>query len=225
MSKDWHAAASALSNIKVSSSPGNNPVAIQGNSQHLKCIGVGTDAAVFRHKEVPSVAFKLYAGDKLYKKDIEQQVYEKLSGIPNLSKLYDTGNRYLVLRYEPGPTLYDCLLQGIHIPLQAIQDVEETRNCIKKYGLNPRDIHLKNILLQNGRAKILDVSEYINPGNDYRWEHLKKGYDAYYHYIDGKPVPFWLLDTIQKWYNHSTKDVDTIDEFMKKISKLTLFWK
>ena len=59
-------------------------------------------------------------------------------------------------------TLFDCVLQGIHIPEQVINDVEDAREYVRNKGLNPRDIHLKNILLQNGRAKILDVSEYIS---------------------------------------------------------------
>ena len=39
---------------------------------------------------------------------------------------------------------------------------------------------------KNGRAKIIDVSEYVQPGNDLRWEHLKKAYDQYYHLIEGE---------------------------------------
>jgi hypothetical protein len=67
----------------------------------------------------------------------------------------------LVLSFEQGVTLYDCLLQGVRVPEQAIQDVEESREFVRSQGLNPRDIHLKNVLLQEGRGKVLDVSEYI----------------------------------------------------------------
>ena len=63
----------------------------------------------------------------------------------------------------------------------------DAREYVRQKGLNPRDIHLKNIFLQNGRAKIIDVSEYVQPGNDLRWEYLKKAYDQYYHLIEGKP--------------------------------------
>ncbi|WP_162927771.1 hypothetical protein [Bacillus sp. Y1] len=58
--------------------------------------------------------------------------------------------------------------------------------------MNPRDIHLKNILLQNGRAKVINVSEYMNKGNDHRWEDLKKAHDEFYPLIAGKAVPSFL---------------------------------
>ena len=94
---------------------------------------------------------------------------------------------------------------------------------MRQKGLNPRDIHLKNILLQNGRAKIIDVSEYVQPGNDFRWEHLKKVYEEHYHLIDGKSVPFWLLETIRKWYNQRNKHFASYEEFMKGVLKFTSF--
>ncbi|MFG6120585.1 serine/threonine protein kinase [Thalassobacillus sp. B23F22_16] len=223
MSKVSDGVQDALAGVEITSSRNNGPVQIAGNTEGLQCIGIGTDAAVFRHINTPSFAYKVYAKDKVYKKDIEHYVYKVLGKTETLPMLYETGDRYLKLGYEAGPTLYDCLVQGIHIPAQVILDVEDTRSYIRECGLNPRDIHLKNILLQEGRAKVLDVSEYVMTGNDFRWEHLKKAYECYYHFIDGKPVPYWLMETIRKWYNHSPKDFDTIDEFMKKIANLTMF--
>src|SRR5690606_19655106 len=134
-------------------------------------------------------------------------------------------DRLLVLKYEEGPTLFDCLLQGIPVPDQVIADVETARDFVRKQGMNPRDIHLKNILLQNGRAKLLDVSEYIKPGNDFRWEHLKKAYTEYYGLIKGTPMPFWLLDTIRKWYHHWNNYSSSIDEFMEIVSRQLNFRK
>ncbi|MCB8817474.1 RIO1 family regulatory kinase/ATPase domain-containing protein [Desulfosporosinus shakirovi] len=87
---------------------------------------------------------------------------------------YGRGFDFLVIRFEEGITLYDCLLKGIHIPKQVIEDVDNAINYVLGKGLNPRDIHLKNILLQEGKAKLLDVSEYMKPGNDKRWEYLKE---------------------------------------------------
>ena len=98
--------------------------------------------------------------------------------------------------------------------------MEDAREYVRKKDLNPRDIHLKNILLQNGRAKIIDVSEYILPGNDFRWEHLKKGYEQYYLLIDGNSVPFWLVETVRKWYNQRGKNTSSYEEFTKTILKL-----
>ncbi|WP_142826270.1 serine/threonine protein kinase [Planococcus soli] len=216
---NWQSAAQSLAGITVTASPNNEPVAILGVAEGFRCIGVGTDAAVFQSDSAPEYAFKVYAEGKQDKLEAEAEVYAQIGSSPYFSECYGKDDRMLVLKFEAGPTLFDCLLQGIDVPEQAIEDVEEARDYIRHIGLNPRDIHLKNIILQNGRAKLLDVSEYIKPGNDFRWEHLKKAYEEYYQIIDGKPVPFWLLDTIRKWYHHWNRYSSSFDEFMRIVSK------
>lgn len=220
MEKDWDKVFLSLSKIKVFSNANNEPVTISGDLDDLKCIGVGTDAAVFQSLSAPDYAFKLYAKDRVNKVKVEANVYHILGDSPFFSTCFASYDEYLVLSYEEGKTLFDCILQGIHIPEQVVNDVENAREYVRNKGLNPRDIHLKNILLQNGRAKIIDVSEYVLPGNDYRWEHLKKGYEQYYHLIDGNSVPFWLVETIRKWYNQRAETSSSFEEFTKKILKL-----
>ncbi|WP_277584798.1 serine/threonine protein kinase [Psychrobacillus antarcticus] len=220
MVRDWDKAIDSLSKIKVFSNPNNEPVTISGDADDLKCIGVGTDAGVFQSLSVPAYAFKLYAKDKVNKVKVEANVYRILGDSPFFSICFASYDEYLVLSYEEGKTLFDCILQGIHIPEQVVNDVEDAREYVRSKGLNPRDIHLKNILLQNGRAKIIDISEYILPGNDFRWEHLKKGYEQYYHLIDGNSVPFWLVETIRKWYNQRDKKSSTYEVFTKTILKI-----
>src|SRR5699024_8726954 len=208
-----------ISHIQVHSNPENEPVTISGSHESLKCIGVGTDAAVFQYLCAPFYAFKLYAKDKIYKLEAEKKVYDILGETSYFPTFVATYDNFLVVSYEEGTTLFDCLLQGIHIPEQVIKDVEDARVYVRDKGLNPRDIHLKNILLQNGRAKIIDISEYIHPGNDFRWEHLKKAYKEHYAVIDGKSVPFWLMETVRKWYGQKGKQFSTYEEFMKNVMK------
>ncbi len=215
----WEAAVTALEKIKVTASSDNEPVMIEGMAGGFRCIGVGTDAAVFQSLAAPEFAFKVYAEGKRDKLEAEAEVYARIGSSVHFSNCYGVVDRLLVLKYEEGPTLFDCLLQGVYIPAQAIQDVEDARQYIREIGLNPRDIHLKNILLQDGRAKLLDVSEYIKPGNDFRWEHLKKAYEEYYSFIEAKPVPFWLLETIRKWYHHWNRYSATFDGFMRIVSQ------
>lgn len=219
MENDWDKSINSLSKIKVFSNPNNEPVSISGDAEDLKCIGVGTDAAVFQSLSAPAYAFKLYAKDKVNKVKVEANVYHILGNSHFFSTCFASYEEYLVLSYEEGKTLFDCILQGIHIPEQVVKDVEDAREYIRNKGLNPRDIHLKNILLQNGRAKIIDISEYVLPGNDFRWEHLKKGYEQYYHLIDGNSVPFWLVETVRKWYNQRGKNASSYEEFTNTILK------
>ncbi len=218
MENDWDKAIDSLSKIKVFSNPNNEPVTISGEANDLKCIGVGTDAAVFQSLSSPAYAFKIYAKDKVHKVKVEADVYRILQNSPFFPTCFASYDEFLVLSYEEGKTLFDCILLGIHIPEQVVNEVEDAREYVRNKGLNPRDIHLKNILLQNGRAKIIDVSEYTLKGNDFRWEHLKKGYEQYYHLIDGNSVPVWLVETIRKWYNQRGKN-SSYEELTKNISK------
>jgi len=226
MNEDWLAADHFLSNITITSNPNNEPVSIHGSSDRLRCVGIGTDAAVFQSIDVPAYAFKMYADDKMEKIQIEKKVYELLGDSPYFSTCYGSKDHYLVLNFEEGINLYDCLIQGIPIPNQIIKDIDDAREYARQKGLNPRDIHLKNILLQNGRAKIIDVSEYLQPGNDFRWEHLKNGYNRYYHLIKGKPIPVKLIEAIRKRYNQRSNHSAPFEEFIGNNYKfLSALWK
>ncbi|QOR68266.1 serine/threonine protein kinase [Cytobacillus suaedae] len=217
MEDRWKAVDEDLRKIKITSTKNNELVTIGQFSQNLECIGVGTDAAVFKLRHEPTLAFKVYAEDKLSKLETEFLVYQKLGKSEWFPALFGRGHNYLVISYEEGMTLYDCLRTGSHIPKQVLMDVEEARNeCLRK-GLNPRDIHLKNILLQKGRAKLLDVSEYMYPGNDYRWNYLKQGYEEYYGLIDGKKIPLWIIESVRLLYQQSADQSFDFKEFTTKL--------
>jgi len=214
---EWDIAERELSKLKVTSNGGNELVTVKGSSNKLECIGVGTDAAVFRFLYVPHYAFKVYSNDKLEKLEQENEVYLKLGHSGYFPVYYGRGLDFLVISFEEGITLYDCLLKGIHIPMQVIQDVDNAINYVLSRGLNPRDIHLKNILLHEGGAKLLDVSEYMKEGNDKRWEYLKEGYTEYYHLFDEKALPLWIIETVRKWYNQAKPESLNIHDFIKDL--------
>ncbi|KGX92847.1 serine/threonine protein kinase [Pontibacillus halophilus JSM 076056 = DSM 19796] len=219
----WLEAESDVQSVVLTEQPNNNLVKIEYYPPSLECVGIGTDAAVFRHMDYPTYAFKIYTPTTDYKRLMERRVYVELDGSPYFPTYYGDEERYLVISYEEGPTLFDCLLRGIPIEQQVVSDVESARETLLHKGLNPRDIHLKNIINQNGRAKLLDVSEYLQPGNDYRWEYLKKGYESYYSLIKGKPVPFWVLDTTRKWFHQRDSSTFQFEDFMKKVMALNPF--
>jgi len=218
---EWEKAEKELRGVKVSSTGENELVSLKGNSDAFICIGVGTDAAVFRFLQLPHLAFKVFSDDKIDKKDQEIEVYLKLGRSEYFPEYYGSGSNFLVISYEEGITLHDCLLKGIYIPPQVVHDVDNARHYASKRGLNPRDIHLKNILLHEGRAKILDVSEYMKSGNDNRWQYLKDGYHEHYHLIAGKAIPLWILETVRKWYNQEKSENFNVQDFVKEL--VTLF--
>lgn len=219
-SDDWKQAETALSYIEVRKNDRNELVTIEGESDDLECIGVGTDAAVFVYKPIPAYAYKLYAVEALSKKEAEMKVYQALVGCPYFPVFYGAGDRYMVISNEKGITLYDCLLQGVQVPKQVIDDVEAARTFVREKGLNPRDIHLKNILLQDGRGKVLDVSEYVQSGNDQRWEHLRWAYDNFYPLIEGKKLPISILEAVKKRYYRLDPSNENLMNFAAHIKKL-----
>lgn len=216
----WDFAAKELSKVIVISNGKNELVTVKGNLDKFECIGLGTDAAVFRHAYAPRYAFKVFSNDKLEKIELENKVYLKLSNSEYFPVYYGRGFNFLVISYEEGITLYDCLLKGIHIPKQVIQDVDNARDYVLNRGLNPRDIHLKNILLHEGRAKLLDVSEYMKPGNDNRWEYLKEGYNQHYHLFDGKALSYWIIESARIWYNQEKVGSFNVQDFIKEHASL-----
>lgn len=209
-----------INEIEVLSSKDNKPVIVKGFSERLICIGIGTDAAVFQFKGDERYVYKVFSEDKLEKMEMEKRVYEQLGKSSYFPVYYGSGSRFIILSYEKGVTLNDCLLKGIHIPSQVIEDVDEAREYAKTKGLNPRDIHLKNILIHEGRGKLLDVSEYLKEGNDLRWDYLKKGYEEYYDLIVGREVPLWLIEVVKRWYNETQHAPFNFQEFVNKIIKV-----
>lgn len=220
MNSDWKQAEEALRDIEVVGHKNNMPVSVIGSVQNLRCIGIGTDAAVFYCPDTPNYAYKVYSVQALEKKEVEERIYKRLKGSQYFPQCYGSGPNYLVLSFEQGITLYDCLLQGVRVPEQVIQDVEKAREFVRSQGLNPRDIHLKNVLLQDGRGKVLDVSEYIKEGNDSRWEHLVWTYKHFYPLIREVQVPLWILEIIKNWYNRINKASFGIEGFTKRVTRL-----
>jgi len=220
MNANWMAADAVLRQVTVTGSEQNEEVAVAGVPEGLQCIGTGTDAAVFTWDGAPGYAYKIYSDLAVPKLEVERDVYERLRGIPYYPVYYGEGTNYIVISHERGVTLQDCLIEGIPVPEQAILDVEEARSLVRERGLNPRDIHLKNVLLQEGRAKVLDVSEYVLDGNDKRWEHLVWAYRTFYPSIEGRKIPAWLLDTVKNGYMRLDQANINLDELGQRVSRL-----
>jgi hypothetical protein len=220
MDGNWAAADEALRQVVVTGNERNEEVIVTSVPASLSCIGIGTDAAVFASAHAPGYAYKVYSDLAVGKKEVERQVYELLHGIPYFPVYYGEGANYIVISRERGITLTDCLIEGIPVPEQVIQDVEEARELVRRRGLNPRDIHLKNVLLQDGRAKVLDVSEYVQEGDDKRWEHLVWAYRTFYPSLEGRKIPAWILDMVKNGYMKLDQANINLDELGQRVSRL-----
>ncbi|OYD09034.1 hypothetical protein [Paludifilum halophilum] len=216
----WNPIKPLLKQIEIRSNPGNEPVTVDWIPEALEQVGTGTDAVVVRHPSYPDIVFKVYADGREEARKNEFEVYRRLGESPYFPVCHGMDEGFLVLSHEPGVTLYECIVQGIRIPAKVVDEVEEARNYVRSVGLNPRDIHLKNVLLQEGHAKLLDVSEYLKPGDDGRWDHLVQAFESFYPLIEGKKIPVWLIELVKKTYYDQVNGDFSIAEFGRQFIQL-----
>jgi hypothetical protein len=221
LAPDPEAVEEVLRAIRIRARAGNEPIVIEHIPAPLRLLGSGTDAVVVQHPGLPERAFKIYAPETVGCLADEYDAYQRLAGSPYFAACLGRGDFYLVLSYEPGPTLYECLVQGIPVPEQAMADVEAARRCARQVGLHPKDIHLKNVLLQGDRGRILDVSKYVAPGDEDRvWDHLAEGYRRFYPLIRGRRIPVWVIETVKRRYKAQPKEQFSLDVFGAKMLRI-----
>lgn len=207
--------------IRIRASASNEPIVIEHLPAPLRLLGIGTDAIAVQHPGLPERAFKVYAPETIGCLTDEYEAYRHLAGSPYFAACLGHGAFYLVLSYEAGPTLYECLVQGIPVPAQVMADVEAARDYARQVGLHPKDIHLKNVLLQGDRARILDVSKYVAPGDEDRvWDHLAEGYRRFYPLIRGRRIPVWMIQMVKRRYQAQPKEQFSLDLFGARMLRL-----
>jgi hypothetical protein len=209
---DLHRLAGLLDEIEFEVDPGNELVTITSVPFPLQVVGYGTDAVVVCHPDFPEWVCKVVHRTRLTTLADEYAAYQRLPPSPYFASCVDRGEFYLILSYEPGPTLYECLEHGIVIPKQVIIDVEGARRHARSVGLEPRDIHLRNVLLQGDRAKVIDVAKFVPGGRpDPLWDHFAQGYRDFYPLIRGRAVPRQLIETVKALYFQARSEGISID--------------
>ena len=179
-----------------------NPILVNNRSNSWKTIGTGNYAGVFAHDSQPEWVVKVYGRNpEELKKEIE--VYRKLGNHESYSLLYAYGETYLVLKKLEGLTLFDAVVKGVPIPEAVIEDIDAGLAYARTVGLNPYDVHGKNVVMHQGRGYIVDVSDFYKQGNCRKWRDLKKAYYKIYRPYISKhhpPIPFFVMDGIRKGY-------------------------
>lgn len=188
-----------------------------------RCIGIGTKAAVFQPNEKKDISIKIYPKEYIHIAKEEAGIYQQLGKNPLFPGFYCKGDNYIIISFRPGNSVFECLLKGIFIPEQVIIDVDEAISYARSRGLNPSDIHTKNIIVHNGRGFLIDISEYRKEKVCNRWEHLKKVYYEYYLdvYKPGFTIPFWALETIRRWYKYNRNEIN-ISKFAESFKKMCI---
>ena len=146
----------------------------------LKLIGTGRSAFVFRIKST-NKAIKIFFPEFTYIAKEEAEIYEALQNISYYPSIYDSGLNYIVMDYIEGLTLFDCISHGKLITPAHIKEIDYALSLASAQGLNPSDIHLRNIFItSNGEIKIIDVARFRQRKNCKQWHDLKKAYYQLY---------------------------------------------
>ncbi|MCP4111128.1 MAG: hypothetical protein GY749_37310 [Desulfobacteraceae bacterium] len=196
-----------IESVQLRHSHGFSYVQVLKKPDVWQCMGLGNSAAVFRHDSYPDIAIKVFS-DILRARNQRFIAGWEILVLPEILR---KRGEFLLLQYIPGLSAYDCLLKGIYIPEQIVFNIDEAVSFARQQGLNPRNLHAKNILIHEGRGCLVDVSEYMYTGNCHHWDVLKFLYYNFYSrfWKPGMKFPFWMLEFIRRGYRlfHMTRGI------------------
>lgn len=167
----------------------------------LQLVGRGRSAFVYRIRSTNKV-MKIFFPSHIHWAQEEGAVYRELQGIPYYPSIYQVGSNYLVLDYIEGDTLFECLSKGILITEEKVKEVDKALTIAREKGLNPSDIHLRNIIItREGEVKIIDVARFRQKKNCRQWNDLKLAFYRFYHLpFFPKKIPAFILNLIAALY-------------------------
>lgn len=167
----------------------------------LELIGTGRSAFVFRIKSSDK-AIKVFFPDYIHLAKEEAEIYKSLQEIHYFPSIYEAGLNYIVMDYIDGATLFECMTSGIIITSTHINEIDAALSWASDLGLNPSDIHLRNILITSkGEIKLIDVARYRQVKDCRQWCNLKKAYRQFYRKrFFLKKIPYPILNTVAFLY-------------------------
>lgn len=146
----------------------------------LKLVGEGRSAFAFRINGT-NLVLKVFFPQFEKVAEEEAGIYKELAGNPFFPSLHESGSNYLVMDYVRGMTLYQCLVNGMPIAADHIEDVDHALKLAREKGLNPSDIHLRNIIITpDDEVKLIDVARFRQTKRCSQWEDLKTAFYKFY---------------------------------------------
>ena len=199
-----------LPGLRIESpAPHRDPVVVRRSPAPWELLGRGNYAAVLCHPGYPDRVAKIYAPGRPGLSE-EAEVYRRLGPHPAFSECLHAGEGFLVLKRLHGVTLYDCMRLGLRIPQRVVEDVDEALDYARGRGLHPHDVHSRNVMMQEGRGLVVDVSDFLHEEACSAWDDLKKVYYRLYEpFLSplGLRVPHFVLNAVRKLYRRFRRSV------------------
>ena len=167
----------------------------------LTLIGTGRSAFVFRIQSSDK-AIKVFFPSFASLAKEEATILQMLQAIAYYPSVYEVGENYIVMDYIEGLTLFECLSHGQHITSAHLQEIDHALLLAANQGLNPSDIHLRNIFITStGKIKMIDVARFRQTKNCRQWADLKRAHHHFYRKCwFPKKLPVGLLNSIAFFY-------------------------
>ncbi|MGG0644894.1 protein kinase family protein [Sporosarcina gallistercoris] len=167
----------------------------------LKLVGTGRSAFVFRMASSEK-AIKVFFPEFTDIAQEEAEIYKSLVGIDYFPTIHETGLNYIVMDYIEGYTFFECMTRGKIITSDHIKEVDRALALASTQGLNPSDIHLRNLIItSNNEIQLIDVARYRQRKVCNQWSHLKRAHQRFYSnpfFLKKVPAPF--LNTVAYLY-------------------------
>jgi predicted Ser/Thr protein kinase len=167
----------------------------------LEFVGEGRSAFVFRIASTDKV-IKVFFPTHTNIATEEAEIYRLLEGISYFPNLYDAGENYLAIDYIEGMTLFTCLTKGERVSEEHIKEIDFALDLARARGLNPSDIHLRNIFItKEGTIMLIDVARFRQSKQCTQWADLKTAFRKYYlSPLFPKRIPPYILNKIALLY-------------------------
>lgn len=191
-----------LPNIDIKSVRPFDPIVVKNVPEPWILLGVGNYAAGLIHPDFPEYVIKIYAPGRLGIKE-EVEVYKKIKSHPSYSECFYHAENYLILKRLNGKTLYSCINEGIPITESVINDIDEALKYARSLGLNPHDVHVKNVMIVGERGVVVDISDFTKSKRCFLWEDFKKAYYKIYlplFYKSHPAISEFYLNIIRRGY-------------------------
>ena len=182
---------------------------LKSYSTSLQLIGAGRSAYVFKVLN-EQTALKVFFPHKVHIAAEEAAIYQELPSCSYYPALHDAGNNYIAIDYLDGLTLFQSLENGIYIDEEKIQAINDALEKARKVGLNPSDIHLKNIIITSKQeVKLIDVARFRQTEKDRQWDDLQKVYfRGYVKSYFPKKIPGAVLNCIAFIYKAGLRFIE-----------------
>lgn len=182
---------------------------LKSYSNALQLVGAGRSAYVFKVQD-EQIALKVFFPNKAYIAAEEAAIYRTLPSGSYFPTLHEAGKNYIVIDYLDGHTLFHCLENGIYIPVEKIHAINDALEMARKVGLNPSDIHLKNIIITSKQeVKLIDVARFRQKKKDRQWDDLQKVYfRGYAKSYFPKRIPRSILNCVATIYKTGLRFVE-----------------